>query len=154
MSSSSSSNEEYLMQVLDLIDTGSIESENEAKISNTRRYIEREHEEIHGLPGMIGSIDFMHLAWEKCPVAWKCQFTRSDHKVSTIMLEVVASYDNCIWHAFFGIAGSIKNLKVLNASDFFNSMLNEEIKGIPFTANGVEYKRGYYLADGIYPGWA
>ncbi|XP_071713421.1 uncharacterized protein [Rutidosis leptorrhynchoides] len=70
------------------------------------------------------------------------------------MLEALASYDNWIWHAFFGVAGSNNDLNVLNASNLFNSMLNEETEDIPFTVNGVEYKRGYYLADGIYPGWA
>ncbi|XP_071741381.1 protein ALP1-like [Rutidosis leptorrhynchoides] len=122
-----------------------------------RLYIKRlyeAHEDIHGLPGMMRSIDCMHWAWGRCPVAWKCQFTRGDHKVPTIMLEAVASYDNWIWHAFFGVAGSNNDLNVLNASNLFNSMLNEETEDIPFTVNGVEYKRGYYLADGIYPGWA
>ncbi|XP_071740056.1 uncharacterized protein [Rutidosis leptorrhynchoides] len=33
------------------------------------------HEDIHDLPGMMGSIDCMHWAWERCPVAWKGQFT-------------------------------------------------------------------------------
>ncbi|XP_071694533.1 uncharacterized protein [Rutidosis leptorrhynchoides] len=111
------------------------------------------HEEIHGLPGMIRNIDCMHWAWGKCPVAWKAQFTRGDHKFPTIMLETVASYDNWIWHAFFGVSGSDNDLNVLSASDLFNSMLNEEIEDIPFTANGVEYKRGYYFADDIYLGW-
>ncbi|XP_071688044.1 uncharacterized protein [Rutidosis leptorrhynchoides] len=32
------------------------------------------HEEIHGLPGMLGSIDCMHWAWAKFPVAWRGQF--------------------------------------------------------------------------------
>ncbi|XP_071687412.1 uncharacterized protein [Rutidosis leptorrhynchoides] len=165
MSSTSSSNEEYLMEVLDIIDNEALESENETESSNKRRYIDREHEaahlrlityyfvaaygdtpdlfdeylqmsertcreslmnfckciidlykdeymrepttndikrlygaheDIHGLPGMMESIDCMHWEWEKCLVAWKCQFTRGDHKVPTIMLEVVASYDNWI----------------------------------------------------------
>ncbi|XP_071715294.1 uncharacterized protein [Rutidosis leptorrhynchoides] len=185
MSSTSSSNEEYLMQLFDIINSEALESENEEESSNTHRYIDREHEaahvrlitdyfvevdargklsistylkinaalrqlaygdtpdlfdkylqmsertcheslmnfckciidlykdeymrapatddikrlyeaheDIHGLPRMMGSIDCMHWAWGKCPVAWKCKFTRGDHKVSTIMLEAVASYDN------------------------------------------------------------
>ncbi|XP_071708663.1 protein ALP1-like [Rutidosis leptorrhynchoides] len=112
------------------------------------------HERIHGFPGMLGSIDCMHWAWAKCPVAWRGQYMRGDHSHQTIMLEAVASYDNWIWHAYFGVAGSNNDLNVLNTSDLFNSMLNEEMPDVPFIANGVEYKRGYYLADGIYPTWA
>ncbi|XP_071740709.1 uncharacterized protein [Rutidosis leptorrhynchoides] len=47
MSSTSSSNEEFLMQVLDIINSEALESENEAKSSNTRRYIDRKHEATH-----------------------------------------------------------------------------------------------------------
>ncbi|XP_071726979.1 uncharacterized protein [Rutidosis leptorrhynchoides] len=100
----------------------------------------------------LRSIDCMHWAWGKLPVAWKGQFIRNDHKVLTIMLEAVAKYDNWICHAFFGVAGSNNNLNVLNDSNLFNSMLNEEIEDIHFTANGVEYKKRYYLSDEIYPG--
>jgi hypothetical protein len=28
-----------------------------------------------GFPGMFGSIDYMHWQWERCPTAWKGQFT-------------------------------------------------------------------------------
>ncbi|XP_071709375.1 uncharacterized protein [Rutidosis leptorrhynchoides] len=165
MSSTSSYNEEFLMQVLGIINSEALESESEAESSNTRRYIDREHEAVHvrlitdyfvegckysdenfkrssrrssHLPGMMESIDCMQWTWGKCPVAWKSQFTRGNHKVPTVMLEAIASYDNWIWHAFFGVAGSNNDLNVLNASNLFNSMLNEEIEDIPFTVNGVE----------------
>ncbi|XP_071729014.1 uncharacterized protein [Rutidosis leptorrhynchoides] len=52
------------------------------------------HERLHGLQGMMGSIDCMHWAWAKCQLAWRGQYTRGDHGYPTIMLEVVASYDN------------------------------------------------------------
>ncbi|XP_071712307.1 uncharacterized protein [Rutidosis leptorrhynchoides] len=70
------------------------------------------------------------------------------------MLEVVASYDNWIWHAYFGVAGSNNDINVLNTSPLFESMLNDNFLDIPYVINGVEYKRGYYLVDGIYPQWA
>ncbi|XP_071738744.1 uncharacterized protein [Rutidosis leptorrhynchoides] len=109
------------------------------------------HERIHGFPGVLGSIDCMHWAWAKCPVAWRGQYMRGDHSHPTIMHEAVASYDNWIWHAYFGVAGSNNDINVLNTSDFFNSMLNEEMPDVPYQINGVHYRRGYYLADGIYP---
>jgi len=75
--------------------------------------------ESRGFPGMLGSIDCMHWRWEKCPLAWRGQFTRGDYGVPTIVLEVVASQDLHIWHAFFGVAGSNNDLNVLNQSPLF-----------------------------------
>lgn len=51
------------------------------------------HENYHGFPGMLDSIDCMHWEWAKCPNAFKAQFERGDHKHPTIMLEAVASQD-------------------------------------------------------------
>ncbi|KAJ9538905.1 hypothetical protein OSB04_031638 [Centaurea solstitialis] len=56
------------------------------------------HEERHGFPGMLGSLDCMHWEWKNCHVAWKGQFTRGDHGSPIIILEVVASVDLWIWH--------------------------------------------------------
>ncbi|XP_071708070.1 uncharacterized protein [Rutidosis leptorrhynchoides] len=112
------------------------------------------HEKKHDFPGMLGSIDCMHRVWGKFLVAWQGQFKRGDHSHPTIMLEAIASYDNWIWHAYFGVAGSNNDINVLNTSPLFESMLNDNFPDIPYVINGVEYKRGYYLADGIYPQWA
>ncbi|KAI3681180.1 hypothetical protein L6452_35965 [Arctium lappa] len=112
------------------------------------------HEEHHGFPGMLGSIECMHWAWKNCPVAWHGQFTRGDHGVPTIMLEAVASQDLWIWHAFFGVAGSNNDINVLNQSTLFNDVLQGYSPDVKFIVNGTEYTKGYYLADGIYPEWA
>jgi len=75
---------------------------------------------------MIGSIDCMHWHWEKCPYAWKGQYTRGDHGVPTIILEAVASHDRWIWHGFFGVAGSNNDINVLNQSTLFVDQLRGE----------------------------
>ncbi|GJU93724.1 coatomer subunit beta'-2-like protein, partial [Tanacetum coccineum] len=43
----------------------------------------------------------------------------------TIMLEVVASYDLWIWHAFFEVAGANNVLTVLNDSPLFDDLLDD-----------------------------
>ncbi|XP_062112550.1 uncharacterized protein LOC133823721 [Humulus lupulus] len=91
--------------------------------------------------------------WKNCPVAWKGQFTRGDHGRPTIMLEVVASQDLWIWHAFFGVPGSNNDLNVLNQSPLFTEILQGQAPRVEFTINGTQYNKGYYLADGIYPEW-
>ncbi|XP_004966700.1 uncharacterized protein LOC101774740 [Setaria italica] len=110
--------------------------------------------ESRGFPGMFGSIDCMHWHWERCPNAWKGQFTRGDQKVPTIILEAVASHDLWIWHAFFGVAGSNNDINVLNQSTLFIDELKGHAPRVHYMVNGNQYNTGYYLADGIYPEWA
>ena len=59
-----------------------------------------------GFPGMLGSIDCMHWTWKNCPKAWHGQF-HGQKKGSTIILEAVADQETWIWHAFFGMPGSL-----------------------------------------------
>ncbi|XP_021730589.1 uncharacterized protein LOC110697530 [Chenopodium quinoa] len=114
----------------------------------------RMHEECHGFPRMLGSLDCMHWAWKNCPTAWKGQYTRGDYGYPTIMLEAVASVDLWIWHAYFGVAGSNNDLNVLSRSNLFQEMLQGRAPEVQFTINETEYNMGYYLTDGIYPEWA
>ncbi|KAI3731120.1 hypothetical protein L1987_62303 [Smallanthus sonchifolius] len=112
------------------------------------------HESVHGLPGMLGSIDCMHWEWENCPTAWRGQHQRGDHPRPTLMLEAVASNDLWIWHAFFGVAGSNNDINVLDQSPVFDDIENGVAPGSSFIANDNEYNFGYYLGDGIYPKYA
>lgn len=74
--------------------------------------------EQHGFPGMLGSIDCMHWKLEKCLIAWYGMYI--DHcREPTIILEVVASQDLWIWHAFFEMPGSLNDINVLDRSPIF-----------------------------------
>ncbi|GJY71365.1 ALP1-like protein isoform X1 [Tanacetum coccineum] len=77
-----------------------------------------------------------------------------DKKYPTIMLEVVASHDLWIWHAFFRVAGANNDINVLDTSLLFDDLLDDKAHVAPYVVNGVGFEKGYYLADGIYPQWA
>jgi hypothetical protein len=96
----------------------------------------------------------MHWQWERCPNAWKGQFTRGDQKHPTLILEAVASHDLWLWHAFFGAAGSNNDINVLNQSSVFINELKGQAPRVQYMVNGNQYNIGYFLADGIYPEWA
>ncbi|XP_042059464.1 uncharacterized protein LOC121803961 [Salvia splendens] len=49
---------------------------------------------------------------------------------------------------------SNNNINVLQSSPLFNDECRGEGPEIRFVANGTQYHRGYYLADGIYPRWS
>ncbi|XP_050255135.1 uncharacterized protein LOC126701031 [Quercus robur] len=100
-----------------------------------------------------GSIDCMHWKWKNCPSAWKGQYC-GHIREPTIILEVVASYDLWIWHAFFGLPRSNNDINVLERSHVFNELAEGRAPTIHYSIHGHDYTMGYYLVDGIYPKWA
>src|SRR5438132_12331200 len=106
-----------------------------------------------GFPGMIGSIDCMHWAWEKCPMGWQGMYKGHEHR-PTIILEAVAGPDVWFWHAFFGLPGSLNDINVLHRSLLFDDLATKNAPQVNFSVNRHAYGVGYYLASGIYPDWA
>nr|GEX98060.1 hypothetical protein [Tanacetum cinerariifolium] len=51
-------------------------------------------------------------------------------------------------------AGANNDINVLDNSPLFDDLLDDLAPVVPYVVNGVEYRNGYYLADGIYPEWA
>ncbi|GJW70205.1 nucleotide-binding alpha-beta plait domain-containing protein, partial [Tanacetum coccineum] len=84
-----------------------------------------QHEDAHGFSGMLESIDCMHWEWKNYPVSWNGQYT-----------------------------DAYNDINVLDNSPLFDDLLDDKAPVAPFVVNGVEFKNGYYLADGIYPQWA
>ncbi|GJW96529.1 ALP1-like protein isoform X1 [Tanacetum coccineum] len=52
------------------------------------------------------------------------------------------------------MAGANNDINVLDNSPLFDDLLDDLAPMVPYVVNGVQYRNGYYLADGIYPEWA
>nr|XP_043611769.1 protein ALP1-like [Erigeron canadensis] len=109
---------------------------------------------VHGFPGMIGSIDYMHWPWEMCPTAWRSTHTRGDLGRPSLIIQGVALYDLWIWNAYFGPQGSHNDINVFESSPVLEDLISGLTPSASFYANGNFYQRGYYLGDGIYPEYA
>ncbi|XP_066333163.1 uncharacterized protein [Miscanthus floridulus] len=109
--------------------------------------------EKNGFLGMLWSIDCMYWAWKNCPVEFQGQYKGHVEK-PTIILEVVASNDLWIWHAFFEMLGSHNDINVLHRSPLFANLAKRRAPEVNYTINDHDYTMGYYLADDIYPSWA
>jgi hypothetical protein len=91
--------------------------------------------EQRGFPGMLRSIDCMHWKWKKYPIAWHGIYT--DHcREPTIILEAMASQDLWIWHAFFGMPGSLNDINVLDRSPIFAALAEGRTTPVNYTING------------------
>jgi hypothetical protein len=74
-----------------------------------------------GFPGMFGLLDCMHWVWKNCPVADQGQYAGKE-KEPIIVLEAVATHSLWIWHAFFGLPGTLDDITVLNRSPISNNV--------------------------------
>jgi len=92
--------------------------------------------EAHDFPDMLGSIDCIHWELKNCPTAWKASFQKQIYKVPTIILEAIASYDLWIWHAFFGLSGSLNDINVLDRSLVFQELYADRAPKCEYVVNG------------------
>jgi hypothetical protein len=120
--------------------------------SDARRIVQL-HKEMHGIDGMLGSLDVTKVVWENCPLALKGQFWGKE-KCATIGLEAVADHNLWLWHHAFGFPGSLNDINIWERSPLFESMQDgshEAIDFFPFTINDEQFEMLHYLVDGIYP---
>jgi Plant transposon protein len=111
------------------------------------------HKEKHGVEGMVGSLDCMHIYWKNCPVAWQGQFKGKEESPS-IVLEAFADFNLFIWHAAFGYAGTQNDINIWEQSPLLESWLDGSwATNVDFTfrIGDKEFSQLYLLVDGIYP---
>ena len=116
------------------------------------------HQLVHGVRGMLGSLDCMHTYWDKCPKAFHGSF-KGKEKRPSVVLEAACDYNLYFWHCDYGFPGTYNDLNIINASSllaaFVDGYMTEfEQDCIPFSILDEEFMCLYWLVDGIYPTWA
>ena len=118
------------------------------------------HKAVHGVPGMIGSLDCMQTKWKNCPIEWQGCFKGQSKGMSTIVLEAGCDHHLWFWHMSYGYPGSLNDVNVLESSPLLERLIDgsfvrtERDSGVvPFHIEGTRqpFDHTYFLCDGIYP---
>ncbi len=83
------------------------------------------HEEKHGVSGMFGSLDCMHVGWKNCPVAHQGQYTGKEKK-PTLVLEAACDWNLWFWHVAFGYPGTLNDINIWDRSCLLRAFLSGE----------------------------
>ena len=89
------------------------------------------HEDVHEIPGMLGSLDCMHVHLKNCPITYQGAYQGKD-KFSTLVLEAIADHNLWFWHAVFGFTGSCNDINILDVSPLHQQFLDGSHPKIDF----------------------
>jgi hypothetical protein len=112
-----------------------------------------------GFPGCVGSIDAVHIGWNRCPEALAPFFTGKEG-FPTVSFQVVANQRTCVQHVSIVHPGA-RNDKTTIKNDPCAKKLN---KGSGFlnhmcfccetqTGTAIRFKGAYFICDGGYLRW-
>jgi hypothetical protein len=116
-----------------------------------------QHLRAHGVPGMLGSLDCLHVYWKNCPVGWQGQFKNGRNKYSSVVTEALVDHNLWFWHVSVGHAGTQSDTNVWDVSPLLVALLTDEWTttcDFEFTLDGQVFNKLWILVDGIYPGIA
>ena len=121
------------------------------------------HERVHGVKGMLGSLDCMLTKWKNCPMEWQGNFKGREKSMCTIVMEAVSDYYLWFWHVCYGNPGSMNDCNVLDMSPLLETLLDrsyvqveQEAGVVPFRVWGEDrpFDKTFLLVDGAYPAYS
>ena len=89
------------------------------------------HEDVHGIPGMLGSLDCMHVCWKNCPITYQEAY-QGKEKFSSLVLEAIADHNLWFWHAASGFTGGCYDINILDVSHLHQQFLGGSHSKIDF----------------------
>ena len=115
-----------------------------------------------GLPGCIGSVDCVHIEWDRCPSRRAMQHTGKEG-CPTLSFEVVVDHCRRIQSATLGFAGSVNDKTIVRFDGYVKKLRDGTLFGdktfklLGKDGDGnqiVVNQQGYYLiCDGGYHKW-
>ena len=110
------------------------------------------HEDVQGIPGMLGSLDCMHVHWKNCPITYQAAY-QGKKRFSTLVLEVITDHNLWFWHAAFGFTGSCNDINILDVSPLHQQFLDGSHSKVDFkfTIDEQVFNKLFNLVAGLYP---
>ncbi len=96
--------------------------------------INKLHREVHGVDGMLGSLDCTHTIWKNCPKAWAGSYKGKEDSPS-IVVGGISDYHMFFWHASYGYAGTLNDKTIFDLSPFQQCLLDGLFKENKKSAN-------------------
>ena len=109
----------------------------------------RENAKVHGVPGLLGSLDCTHFAWAMCPKAHQASFQGRSGSPS-VTLECIADAHRRVIHFYYGVPGAQNDINVLKSSPLMDKFLNGEYPSLTYCLGGETFQKPFILTDGIY----
>jgi hypothetical protein len=116
--------------------------------------------ERKGLPGCVGSVDCVHVCWDKCPSSLHSTCKGKD-KVPTLAFEVACSHTKKIIHVSQFFWGTYNDKTISRFDPLFRFLRDDDsiLKNLRWTSVGrdgtrKEHRGAYMICDGGYNEWA
>ena len=97
------------------------------------------HKTVHGVDGMVGSLDCSHTYWRNCPKAWQGSY-KCKEKMPSIVLEAVTDYNLFFWHISYGYTGNLNDRTIISRSPLLDRMLDGFFHSLEQEAAVVPFK--------------
>ena len=92
------------------------------------------HRHVHGVPGLLGSLDCSQTFWKNCPKGWQGTYKTGKEKKPSIVLEAICDYHCFFWHTTYGYAGSLNDDNVMYLSPFLQRLVDGTFGNLRATA--------------------
>ena len=102
---------------------------------------------------MLSSIDCMHWRWKTARWLGQGNIPTTNVNPPSCLkswLDMICGFGI----VFFGLLGSVSDIKVLQQSHLFTQLASGKAPAWNYMVNDHDYTMGYYLADGVYPSWS
>ena len=117
--------------------------------------------EKRGLPGCVGSVDCVHVCWDRCPASMHSVCKGKDN-VPTLAFQVVCSHTKKIMHVSDYFWGTYNDKTIARLDPLFDLFRDDDskLKNMTWTSNKVcqhgrkVHHGAYLICDGGYHEWA